>query len=120
MKQLRKRKSKKKKKKNKIPCYIYPEHLITTSSIAYIINGGIKVEIPKDEMIFTRRLDAQIPLKKAVYGGGFLCSNRMAEKLKAEKLKAEKLKEKYRFELSDNERKIVNSLSNEKSIQTNL
>ena len=43
-----------------------------------------------------------------------------AEKLKAEKLKAEKLKEKYRFELSDNERKIVNSLSNEKSIQTNL
>ena len=115
MKQLRKRKSKKKKKKNKIPCYIYPEHLITTSSIAYIINGGIKVEIPKDEMIFTRRLDAQIPLKKAVYGGGFLCSNRMAEKLKAEKLK-----EKYRFELSDNERKIVNSLSNEKSIQTNL
>ena len=104
--------------------------MITTSSIAYIINGGIKVEIPKDEMIFTRRLDAQIPLKKAVYGGGFLCSNRMAEKLKAEKLKAEKLKaeklkaeklkEKYRFELSDNERKIVNSLSNEKSIQTNL
>ena len=130
-----KKKKQEEKEKNKIPGYIYPEHLITTSSIAYIINGGIKVEIPKDEMIFTRRLDAQIPLKKAVYGGGFLCSNRMAEKLKAEKLKAEKLKaeklkaeklkaeklkEKYRFELSDNERKIVNSLSNEKSIQTNL
>ena len=95
------------REKKKIPSYIYPEHLVTTSSIASIINGGVEVKIPKKEIIFTRRLDAQIPMKKTVYGGGFLCSNRIAEKLKAEKLKAEKLKEKYRFELSENERRII-------------
>ena len=110
----------KEREKNNFPGYIYPEHLVTTSSIAYIINGGLGVKIPKKEMIFTRRLDAQIPIKKAVYGGGFLCSNRIAEKLKAEKLKAEKLKEKklkaeklkekYRLELSENERRIIAQL----------
>ena len=103
-----------------LPEYIYPEHLVTTSSIAYIVNGGVEVKIPKNEMVFTRRLDAQIAIKKGVYGGGFLCSNRIAEKLKAEKLKAEKLKaeklkaeklkEKHRFELSENERKIIAQL----------
>lgn len=100
----KKAKREEKTQKN-LPGYIYPEHLVTTSSIAYIINGGVKVKIPKNEMIFTRRLDAQIPIKKAVYGGGFLCSNRIAKKLKAKKLKA-----KYRFELSENERKIIAQL----------
>ena len=105
-----KRAKQEEREKKKIPGYIYPDNLITTSSIAYIINGGVDVKIPKNEIVFTRRLDAQIPIKKAVYGGGFLCSNRIAEKLKAEKLKAEKLKEKYRFELSENEKKIILNL----------
>lgn len=108
------------------PGYLYPEHLVTTSSIAYIINGGVEVKIPKNEMVFTQRLDAQIPIKKGIYGGGFLCSDRVAVQLKSAKFESDKLKEKrieekrieekrlkekYRFELSENERKIISQLN---------
>lgn len=112
--------------KEKNPGYIYPDNLVTVSSIAYIINGGVEVKIPKDEIVFTRRLDAQIPTGKAVYGGAFLCSDRVAVRLKSAKFESDKLKEKrleekrleekklkerYRFELSENERNIIAQLN---------
>ena len=78
--------------KKVFPNYAYPSHLVTTSSVACLINAGLTVRIPRKEMLFVRRLDSQVAKGKGVFGGGFLTSNRMAEKLKAEKLKAEKLK----------------------------
>ncbi len=78
--------------KKVLPNYAYPSHLVTTSSVGYLINAGITVRIPRKEMLFVRRLDSQVAKGKGVFGGGFLTSNRMAEKLEAEKLEAEKLK----------------------------
>ena len=109
----------------KLPKYSYPPHLVTVSTVAAIMGGGIPVRIPRKEIVFVRRIDAQIPMGKAVYGGGFLCSNRIAEKLKAEKLKAEKLKAEklkaeklkaeklkaaHQFRLSEREQLLVDSL----------
>ena len=94
--------------KAELPKYSYPPHLVTTSSIAYIIGGGVSVRIPRKEMVFVRRMDAQIPIKKAIFGGGFLCSDRIAEKLKAEKLKAA-----YIFKLSEREKELIESLNDE-------
>ena len=106
--------------KKALPKYDYPPHLVTASTIAYIIGRGIPVRIPRKEMVFVRRLDEQIPMGKAVYGGGFLCSNRIAEKLKAEKLKAEKLKAEklkaeklkaaHKFRLSEREQELIDRL----------
>ena len=101
--------------KKALPKYSYPPHLVTVSTVAAIMGGGIPVRIPREEMVFVRRLDAQIPVGKAVYGGGFLCSNRIAERLKAERLKAERLKAErlkaaHKFRLSEREQKLVDSL----------
>ena len=101
--------------KKELPKYSYPPHLVTVSTVAYIMGAGIPVRIPRKEMIFVRRLDAQIPMGKAVFGGGFLCSNWQAEKLKAEKLKAEKLKAEklkaaHQFRLSAREQDLIDKL----------
>ena len=91
--------------RKELPRYSYPPHLVTVSTVAAIMGGGIPVRIPREEMVFVRRLDAQIPVGKTVYGGGFLCSNRIAERLKAERLKAA-----HKFRLSEREQKLVDSL----------
>lgn len=71
-------------------------------------------------MLFVRRLDSQVAKGKAVFGGGFITSNRMAEKLKAEKLKAEKLKAEklkaeklkaaHQWQLSERELELIEKL----------
>lgn len=61
-------------------------------------------------MLFVRRLDSQVAKGKAVFGGGFITSNRMAEKLKAEKLKAEKLKAAHQWQLSERELELIKKL----------
>ena len=61
-------------------------------------------------MLFVRRLDSQVAKGKAVFGGGFITSNRMAEKLKAEKLKAEKLKAAHQWQLSERELELIEKL----------
>ena len=97
--------------KKVFPNYAYPSHLVTTSSVAYLINAGITVRIPRKEMLFVRRLDSQVAKGKGVFGGGFLTSNRMAEKLEAEKLKAEKLKAAHQWQLSELELELIEKLN---------
>ena len=95
----------KKGEKKVLPNYAYPSHLVTTSSVAYLINAGITVRIPRKEMLFVRRLDSQVAKGKAVFGAGFLTSNRMAEKLKAEKLKTA-----HQWQLSERELELIEKL----------
>ena len=64
-----------------------------------IVKHGIGLEIRKEDAVFIRALDQQRKYKKAIWGGGFLLS---------EKAAAEKAAEKYfRWELSDMEKEIV-------------
>lgn len=106
-----KRREEEKKKKNKLPTYNYPDHLVTVSDVARLVDAGLGLRIPAESAVFVCRLDAQRSLGKTVFGGGLLVSDAMAEKMKAGKMKAEKMKQVFRFELSETERGIVEKLN---------
>ena len=123
--QLKNRKEEK-KEKNELPVYSYPDHVVTVSKVASLVNVGLELRIKKESAVFLRRMDAQRPIGKGIFGAGLLVSDAAAEKLReatskieelkaeklrAEKLRAEKLKEANRFELSEAERSIINQLN---------
>ena len=105
--------------KSPLPHYRYPAHLLTFSDLARCSAHGVPVSIPRHEAAFVRRLDSQQAAKKAIYGGGFLLSDRQADRMKAalreaDRLKAEKAAwelEAYAWTISDRERTIIAQLS---------
>ena len=92
------------KSKAALPKYNYPPELITSALLGKIAERGININFPRRECHYVRRLDSQIPLKKAIFGNGFLISERLA----AERLAAVEIQE---FPLSEREWQIVRSLS---------
>lgn len=100
-------------KKANLPCYQYPHNVVTVSSIAKIVSKGVYIEIDKKDVAFCRGLDHQKDFKKAIFGSGFLISEKAAaEKAAAEKAAAEKQDEKniIYWELSKTEKDIINKL----------
>lgn len=110
------------KSSKSLPKYGYPYNVVSISVLHRIAHHA-EIQIPRQELVFIRRMDAQIPLKKNIYGAGFLCSDRVAAELKAAELKVAELKaaelkaaELKRledvtvFELSERERKIVEQM----------
>lgn len=93
-----------------LPKYVYPHHVVTSAGIQKLAKH-VDIRIPRCECTRIRRMDAQIPLKKAIFGNGFLCSDRVAAELKAAELKAAELKDVYTFHLSERERQIVEELN---------
>ena len=85
------------------PKYSYPLSVVTATMLVPYARLGIPFEMPKDECVFIRKLDAQTG--SAIYGSGFLIS----ERLRAEREKAEREKVTV-WELSDREREIIKSL----------
>lgn len=104
------------KKATVLPKYIYPHHVVTSAGIQKLAKH-VDIRIPRCECTRIRRMDVQIPLKKAIFGNGFLCSDRVAAELKAAELKAAELKaaelkDSYTtFHLSERERQIVEELN---------
>ena len=96
-----------------MPTYNYPDHLVTVSDVARLVDAGLGLHIPTESAVFIRDLEAQRPIGKTIYGGGLLVSDATAEKLKekASKVKEEKMKKTFRFELSETERGIVEKLN---------
>ena len=92
-------------KKVNLPKYDYPDEVVTVSQVAYIIERGISLKINKKDAKHCRGLDAQKKHKKAIFGSGFLLS----EKAAAEKAAAEK-DNVIVWELSQREREIIKSL----------
>ena len=97
-------------KKVNLPKYDYPDEVVTVSQVAYIIERGISLKINKKDAKHCRGLDAQKKHKKAIFGSGFLLSEKAAaEKAAAEKAAAEK-DNVIVWELSQREREIIKSL----------
>ena len=106
-----------KEKRRTVPKYSYPPELVTTAAIYPYARYGIEFVIPRGESVRVSRLDAQIPSKKAIFGCGWLISERLtaerekAEREKAEREKAEREKAERekatRFPLSDRERAVI-------------
>ena len=111
----------KQKDKKSLPKYSYPMELVTTAAIYPFAKYGIDFVIPRSESVRVSALDAQRPHKKAVFGCGWLVSERVkaerekAERVKAEREKAEREKAERekaeRWELSEREKLIIQNLN---------
>ena len=98
-----------------LPKYSYPDELITAPMVGRYAKYEIPFEVKPSECARVSQLDAQKEMDKAIYGGGFLISEKAAaEKAAAEKAAAEKAAA-HKFKLSEREREIVKSLSAEVS-----
>lgn len=84
----------------RLPKYDYPWELVTAPMLAKYAKYGIDYRVAPGECEFTRALDAQRAVGKAVFGSGYLVSERAA-------LVGV---DGARFELSERERRIVRSL----------
>lgn len=84
------------KQHKQLPKYAYSDYVITAAMLNRFSKYGIEFSVAASESAFIRELDAQKENQKAVFGGGFLLSERKA----AEKAAAEKAAEKAAAEKS--------------------
>lgn len=88
-----------------LPKYFYPAEVLTPAMLQYLSAHGVDFRVQRKHAAFIRVLDAQKELGKAVFGSGFLLSEKAAaEKAAAEKTAATK------WRLSERELAIVSSL----------
>ena len=91
--------------KRELPKYSYPNEVITSTKAGYFAKYGQDFRVDPSECARISALDAQREAGKAIYGTGFLIS----EKAAAEKAAAEKAAA-HRWPLSEREVEIVKSL----------
>ena len=105
-----------KQKTRCLPKYQYPDNVITAGIMRKYSKYGVDLKIMRGDCVPVSSLDAQKPLKKAIFGGGLLLSEKAAaEKAAAEKAAAEKAAAEKAavtlWTLSERELAIVKSLS---------
>ncbi len=97
--------------RKQVPKYSYPSHVVTAAFVGGLSKYGIPFCIRYDESVRISQLDSQKESGKAIYGSGYLISDKKAaEKAAAEKAVAEKAAA-TRWTLSDRERAIIAKLS---------
>ena len=90
-----------------LPKYDYPYEVLTAPMLARYSKYGIDFGVRPEEASFTRGLDMQRDMGKAIYGSGYLIAERAAaERAAAERAAAERAAAE-RFALSRREREIV-------------
>jgi len=100
--------------KANLPVYKYPGNVLTVSMIQWLIERNVGLQINSDELAHVRQLSHQKQYKKAIFGSGFLLSEKAAaEKAAAEKAAAEKAEDKniIIWELSKKEKEIIKNLT---------
>ena len=112
--------------RKKLPKYSYDHHIITSTFVAALSRLGIEFSVPVLESEIINCLEVQKELGKAIYGKGYIVSDRVfaerekaerekAEREKAEREKAEREKAERekaeRWELSEKELAIVQRLN---------
>ena len=99
--------------KASLPKYAYPNEVVNANRLKKLVRAGVKFEIPKNGGHMIRRLDAQRPIKKAIFGAGMLInSERAREFAAAERAAAERaaVERAHVFDLSESERAIISEL----------
>ena len=99
-----------------LPKYSYPDEVVTAIMAARWCRYGVDFRVPASECYRITELDAQKKAGKAVFGGGYLLSNKSAaERAAAERAAAERAAAERaaaeRWTLSDREKEIVRKLS---------
>ena len=103
-----------------LPKYAYPPELLTVTRLNKVGKAGVDFRVKASDVAFTRALDSQKAVKKAIYGG-YLLSEAKAAELKAAELKAAELKaaelkaaeDVTVWPLSETERRIIENLAQE-------
>lgn len=102
--------------RKKFPKYVYPKNVIMSPFMHQCAKHGVDFIIRKSECHPIEELDAQAEAGKAIYGKGYLVSDRVVER----RLEAERIKEQHdreerdnaqQWELSERERAIIESLN---------
>ena len=97
--------------KKSLPKYSYPPHIITSSWVGALSRLGIEFSVPVAESEGISGLDSQKASGKAIFGKGYIVSDRVkAEREKAEREKAEREKAE-RWTLSERELAIIERLN---------
>ena len=100
-----------KQTKKQLPKYSFPNSVVRTPLLNPYSRYGIEIRIPFDESYFIRQLDSQKESKKAIFGGGFLVSDKIKAQIDtAEREKAEREKV-TRWVLSDAELEMISKMS---------
>lgn len=88
-----------------LPHYDYPDCVAVSARMNKLARYGEDLRIREADALFTRAMDAQREVDKAIFGGGFfLSASAAAEKAAAEKAAA------TRWQLSDRERALIANL----------
>ena len=100
--------------KKELPKYSYPDEVITSAMVARWSKYGVDFSVSVAESELCSALDAQKPDGKAIFGKGYLLSERAAaERAAAERAAAERAAA-IRWPLSEREKEIVRRLSSGK------
>ena len=92
-----------------LPRYIYPDTVASSALLNKIAERGVNLEISAKECHRIPALDSQRVIGKAIFGGGYLLSERAAaERAAAERAAARECQE---WELSQREIDIINQLN---------
>ena len=108
-------------RKKPLAKYDYPRNVLMATHLGKLVDRGQEIEIPYSDVSFTRVLDSQKPLKRALYGSGYLISNRVANQIE-ELMKAPFVSyagqeggEHFSFDLSERELAIIRELDGKQS-----
>ena len=102
--------------RKQLPKYEYPKHVIMSATLSAYSRCGITFVVKKSECYPIEELDAQREVGKAIYGKGYLISDRVVERRDAaEEIRAQWNREKAEpttvWPLSDRERAIIEQLN---------
>ena len=91
-----------------VPKYEYPDNVLSSAMLNYLASHDTRLDVDRNDASFIRALDSQRAKGKAIFGAGYLLS----EKAAAEKAAAEK------WELSENEIALIKSLGRQTNDKT--
>lgn len=91
--------------KKVLPKYEYPDEVITAAIVQRWTHYGVEWKLDKDACVKVSALDKQKEKGKAIFGSGFLLSERAAAERAAEERAAA-----HKWELSDREKQIISTL----------
>ena len=95
-----------------MPKYAYPDNIVTAAMLEKLAKYGIDFSVRADESIFVSALDEQKKIRKKIFGGALLVSEKAAAEKAAAELAAAEKANAIVFKLSERELDIVKNLNN--------
>ena len=92
-----------------LPKYQYPANILTVSKVSQLVERGVSIEFNKSDLQFCRGLDSQKAHKKALFGSGFLISDKAAQAQARAQARAQ-VEDVIVWELSEREKNIIKTL----------